>query len=91
MRNDEIVKGTCNACTGEGKVRHWDTHYPFDVENVKEFAQFFGLTYFPEKDQIIHSLRTAIVTPEGKIAKIYSGNEWKPEQVVDEMSKTIRR
>lgn len=40
VRNDNIVKGTCNGCAGEGKVRHWDTHYPFDVENVKEFAQF---------------------------------------------------
>ena len=54
-------------------------------EQVKEIAQFFGLTYFPEKDQIIHSLRTAIVDPDGKVVKIYSGNEWKPEQVVDEL------
>ena len=54
-------------------------------EQVKEIAQFFGLTYFPEKDQIIHSLRTAIVDPDGKVVKIYSGNEWKPKQVVDEL------
>jgi hypothetical protein len=40
MRNDNLVKGTCNACGGKGKVQHWDTHYPFDVENVKEFARF---------------------------------------------------
>jgi len=56
-------------------------------EQVKQIAQYFGLTYFPEKDQIIHSLRTVIVTPEGKVAKIYSGNEWKPEEVVEQMRK----
>jgi protein SCO1 len=60
-------------------------------DQVKEIAQYFGLTYFPEKDQIIHALRTVIVGPDGKIAKIYSGNEWKPEEVVQELSKTIHR
>ena len=58
-------------------------------EQVKDVAQFFGLTYFPEKDQIIHALRTVIVNPDGKVGKIYSGNEWKPEDVVAEMRKTL--
>ena len=40
IRNDVFVQGTCNACAGKGKVQHSDTYYPFDVENVKEFAQF---------------------------------------------------
>lgn len=56
-------------------------------EQVKEIAQYFGLTYFPEKDQIIHALRTVIVSPDGKIAKVYSGNEWKPEELVNEVKK----
>jgi protein SCO1/2 len=56
-------------------------------EQVKDIAQFFGLTYFPEKDQIIHSLRTVIISPQGKVAKIYTGNDWKPEEVVEQMKK----
>ena len=58
-------------------------------EQVKEIAQYFGLTYFPDKDQIIHGLRTVIISPEGKVAKIYTGNDWKPEEVVNELTKTI--
>jgi protein SCO1/2 len=54
-------------------------------EQVKEIAQFFGLTYLPEKDQIIHALRTVIVNPDGKVGKIYRGNDWKPEDVVHEI------
>jgi len=54
-------------------------------EQVKEMAQYFGLTYFPEKDQIIHALRTVIVGPDGKVVKIYNGNDWKPEDVVKEI------
>ena len=56
-------------------------------EQVKDLAQFFGLTYFPEKDQIIHALRTVIIDPYGKVAKIYGGNDWKPEEVVDQIKK----
>ncbi|HEX5883488.1 MAG TPA: SCO family protein [Pyrinomonadaceae bacterium] len=57
-------------------------------DQVKEIAQFFGLTYFPEKDEIIHALRTVIVSPQGKVAKIYTGNEWKPEEIVAEIKAT---
>ena len=57
------------------------------TEQVRKIAEFFGLTYFPDKDQIIHGLRTVIISPEGKVAKIYSGNDWKPEEVVEAMKK----
>ncbi len=57
------------------------------TEQVKKIAEYFGLTYFPEKEQIIHALRTVIIGPDGKVAKIYSGNEWKPEEVVEELKK----
>ncbi len=60
-------------------------------DQVKDIASFFGLTYFPEKDQIIHGLRTVIVAPDGKVAKIYSGNEWRPEEVVEELKKAVHR
>ncbi|HKP82882.1 MAG TPA: SCO family protein [Pyrinomonadaceae bacterium] len=58
-------------------------------EQVKDIAQFFGLTYFPDKDQIIHALRTVIISPQGKVAKIYTGNDWKPEEVVEELKKSL--
>ena len=58
-------------------------------DQVKEIAQYFGLTYFPEKDQIIHGLRTVIVTPDGKVAKIFKGNEWKPEEAVDALRQSL--
>jgi protein SCO1/2 len=56
-------------------------------EQIKSVAQFFGLNYWKEKDQIIHGLRTAIITPDGKVAKVYRGNDWKPEDVVKDLEK----
>lgn len=32
--------GYCNGCNGEGVENDWMTNYPFDVENVREFANF---------------------------------------------------
>jgi protein SCO1 len=56
-------------------------------EQIKKVAQFFGLNYWKEKDQIIHGLRTAIITPDGKVAKVYRHNDWKPEDVVKDLEK----
>lgn len=32
--------GSCNACSGIGTTENWATSYPFNVQNVAEFAQF---------------------------------------------------
>ncbi|HKY42915.1 MAG TPA: SCO family protein, partial [Pyrinomonadaceae bacterium] len=58
-------------------------------DQVKDIAQYFGLTYFPDKDQIIHGLRTVIVAPDGKVAKIFTGNEWKPQEAVDALRQSL--
>lgn len=70
------------------------THWEFATgtnDQVKEIAQYFGLTYSPQNDQIVHGLRTVIVDPEGKVAKIYSGNEWKIDEVVMEIKRVVQR
>ena len=56
-------------------------------EEIKKVAQFFGLNYWQENDQIIHGLRTAIIAPDGKVVKVYRGNDWKPEDVVKDLEK----
>jgi protein SCO1 len=65
---------------------HWEFA---SGEKVKEMAQFFGLRYFGENDQITHGLKTVIVKPDGKVAKVYTGNEWKPEEVVNEIKRAL--
>ena len=32
--------GWCNGCSGVGTQEAWETHYPFSVDNIKEFANF---------------------------------------------------
>ena len=42
QRNDEYVKGTCNKCQGEGKVKSFEAAYPFSAENVEQFLLFLS-------------------------------------------------
>jgi protein SCO1/2 len=63
---------------------HWE-FATGDTEEVKKMAQFFGFTYVPEKDQIIHSLQTALIAPDGRLVKLYSGNEWKPSDALSDI------
>ncbi|RGE19074.1 hypothetical protein [Leucobacter sp. wl10] len=39
-RDPDTGKGGCNGCSGTGRTPAWETHYPFDAENVKGFAAF---------------------------------------------------
>ncbi|HEX6283691.1 MAG TPA: SCO family protein, partial [Pyrinomonadaceae bacterium] len=65
---------------------HWEFA---SGEQVKEMAQFFGLRYYPEKNEIIHGLKTVIIGPDGKVRKVYSDNKWKPEEVVNDLKQAL--
>jgi protein SCO1/2 len=72
--------------------KHWE-FAGGSADEVKGIAQFFGLRYYHDtasgKDEVIHSLRTAVISPEGKLVKLYRGNEWKPEEVLDDLKSLI--
>lgn len=65
----------------------WQIAVGSDSE-VRKIADFFGLRYevdASDKTQINHSLRTAVIGPDGKVTKILAGNEWTPAQLLREM------
>lgn len=68
--------------------QHWE-FLTGSKDEVKGIAQFFGLRYFHDTEsgdeQVIHSLRTAVIGPDGKLFKLYRGNEWKPDEIVADL------
>jgi protein SCO1 len=68
--------------------KHWE-FVTGDAEEVKRVAQFFGLTYIPEKGEFVHSLQTALIAPDGTVVKLYSGNEWKPEEILSDTRRLL--
>ena len=69
--------------------QHWE-FATGTKDEVKGVAQFFGLRYFQDTEsgdeQVIHSLRTAVIGPDGKLVKLYRGNEWKPAEIVSDLN-----
>lgn len=59
-------------------------------EQVRAVAEFFGLTYLPDGDQIMHSLRTILITPDGRMAKVYRGNEWAVDEVIRDIETVLQ-
>ena len=61
-------------------------------KEVRTVADFFGLRYETDendKTQINHSLRTVVISPDGKVRKIIPGNEWTPNDLLQEMKAAL--
>jgi protein SCO1/2 len=57
-------------------------------KEVRAIADFFGLRYEVDpndKTQINHSLRTAVISPAGKVTKIFAGNEFTANDLLREL------
>jgi len=83
----QVLRSYGAAHTGnyeDEKFEHWEfaTGKPDEIQRV---ANFFGLSYKQEGEQIVHTLRTAIISPDGKLYKMYRGNEWKPAEVLNDL------
>ena len=55
---------------------------------VRKIADFYGLEYEVDQDnktQINHSLRTIVISPEGKVTAIFPGNDWTTGDLLKEL------
>ena len=50
-------------------------------------AESFGVLYYPDHGQIMHSQAVAVVDPDGRLATIYYGADWEPESVLQDLEK----
>ena len=50
-------------------------------------AETFGVLYYPERGRIVHQQAVAVIDPEDRLAAIYYGADWEPEQILQELEK----
>jgi protein SCO1 len=85
-----VLRSYGGAYTGQytkETFAHWDFAAPTQQE-LPKVLQFFDVGATPEKDKTItHSLSTVVIGPDGKIFKWYPGNEWTPDQIVQDVKK----
>jgi protein SCO1/2 len=68
---------------------HWE-FLSATPEETKKVADFFGLSFMPDGATIVHSLRTAVIGPDGKIAALFNGNDWQPADAVQAITDSLK-
>jgi protein SCO1/2 len=61
------------------------------VKDLPDLAQFFGLVIQPAQAQIVHSLSTTVIGPDGKVEKWFSDNEWTPADATQVISSLLHQ
>jgi protein SCO1/2 len=71
-------------------LKRW-TFLTGDGDDIDRFGARFGVTVSRAPNDardITHNLRTAIVSPDGKLVKVYTGNEWTPDEILMDLKPT---
>jgi protein SCO1/2 len=61
------------------------------AKDLPELARFFGLEYQPEQAQIVHSLSTTLIGPDGRVEKWYPDNDWTPTDAAQAIATVIQQ
>lgn len=75
----------------KAKFDVWQLAVGKDAE-VRKIADFFGLQYKvddQDKAQINHNLRTIVISPDGKVTKVFPRNEWTPQSLLRGLEATL--
>jgi len=78
---------TKHARSLDADLTRW-TFLTGDRDDVDQFASRFGVAIersLTDQRDITHNLRTAVIDADGKLVKSYTGNEWKPEQLLADL------
>jgi protein SCO1/2 len=93
----KVLRSYGAAYTGrysDERFEHWE-FVSGAKDAVKGLAQFFGMRYFHDttsgEENVIHSLRTAVIGPDGKVFKVYRENKWKPEEVISDLTAALKK
>jgi protein SCO1 len=81
---------TFRATTGGDPFARWQFAAVPPKELVK-VANFFGLYYSTEGDQITHSMSTTVISPEGTVYKWYQDNDWKPADLIEDATQALQQ
>jgi len=76
-----------HAQTLHADLARW-TFLTGDRDEVDRFAARFGVSIaraMSDPRDITHNLRTVIVDADGKLVKVYTGNDWLPDQVLADL------
>jgi len=69
---------------GPRTFEHWE-FATIPAAEKSAVTKFFDVFVTEEQGQVTHSMSTAIISPDGHIYKSYSGNDWRPADVLTDL------
>jgi len=81
---------TFRATTGGTPFARWQFAAvpPKELTNV---ANFFGLYFSVQGDQIVHSMSTTVISPDGTVYKWYQDNNWMPADLIEDATQALQQ
>jgi protein SCO1/2 len=81
---------TFRETTGGAPFARWQFAVvpPKELTNV---ANFFGLYFSVQGDQIVHSMSTTVISPDGTVYKWYQDNDWMPADLIEDATQALQR
>jgi len=81
---------TFDPTTGGAPFDRWEFAV-VPARHLPAVADFFGLYYNVSGDQIVHSLSTTVINPDGTVYKWYEDNDWKPSDLIEDAQQSLQR
>lgn len=81
---------TFNSTAGRNPFDRWE-FAAVPAKELPKVANFFGLYYSVSGDQIVHSLSTSVISPDGTIYKWYDDNTWKPTDLLQAARQSLEQ
>jgi protein SCO1/2 len=83
----EVLRNYGKAYMAKPAYDHWE-FATIPKSSRTEVTRFFNLFLVQEEGVFTHSMKTAIIAPDGTMQHWYSGTEWKPADVLADLTES---
>jgi len=82
--------GTFRDVTGGNPFDRWQ-FATVPAKDLISVANFFGLYYGTEGGQLVHTMSTTVISPDGTVFKWYEDNDWKPADLIEDAARALQQ
>jgi protein SCO1/2 len=81
---------TFRTTTGGNPFDRWQ-FAAVPAKDLVNVANYFGLYYHTEGGQLVHSMSTTVISPDGTVYKWYQDNNWAPADLIDDAAQALQQ
>jgi protein SCO1 len=86
----EVLRSYSKSFMSKPAYDHWE-FVTMPRATRSQIAGFFNLFIDEEDGQFTHSMKTALIAPDGKVAHWYDSNDWKPADVLADLKESVSK